>query len=491
MAKNYKAMKEAFVSNHTGSSVSEINYVTLIAPCTVLLWSVLQSRLRLFTPYNPSAMLIDFLLNCAAILFATTIYSSAPILLNLLLLLPALSVYFTSTSTPKQTKPRPTPQPSASSQSPQNLFPIKPFITNYRGTMIVVTCVAILAVDFRIFPRRYAKVENWGTSLMDMGVGSFVFSAGVVSARSVWKDQLKKKLTPLSTRLAVSVKHSLPLLVLGLIRLYSVKGLDYAEHVTEYGVHWNFFFTLGFLPPFVAVFQSAFSIIPSYAVLSCLLGIAYEAALNFTNLKAFIITAPRTDLLSQNREGVFSFFGYLAIFLAGQAAGMYVLPRQQPIAKDATKREILQKSILARLAMWTLIWSLLFFFSTSYYGLGLAVSRRLANLPYFLWVTAFNCGQITLFCAIETLCFPDIYKAGDVETEKRTCREATSKILHAFNRNGLAIFLLANLLTGLVNLTLPTLHMGQMQSMAVLVTYIFVLCGVALLLDRQNISIKL
>jgi len=289
----------------------------------------------------------------------------------------------------------------------------------------------------------------------------------------------------------MSTKHSLPLLVLGLVRLYSVKGLDYAEHVTEYGVHWNFFFTLGFLPPFVAIFQSAFNIIPSYAILSCLLGIAYEAVLNFTDLKAFIITAPRTDLLSQNREGIFSFFGYLAIFLAGQAAGMYVLPRQQPIAKDATRREALQKSILARLAIWTLIWSSLFLFSTSYYGLSLAVSRRLANLPYFLWVTAFNCGQITLFCAIETFCFPDIYRAADIEMEKRKCKEATSRVLYAFNRNGLAIFLLANLLTGLVNLTLPTLHMGRMESMAVLVAYISVVCGVALLLDRQNISIKL
>ena len=356
---------------------------------------------------------------------------------------------------------------------------------------MVVTCVAILAVDFRIFPRRYAKVENWGTSLMDMGVGSFVFSAGVVSARSIWKDQLSKKSTPLLRRLAASVKHSLPLLVLGVIRLYSVKGLDYAEHVTEYGVHWNFFFTLGFLPPFVAIFQSAFRIIPSYAILSCLLGIVYEAALDFTDLKAFIITAPRAGLLSQNREGVFSFFGYLAIFLAGQAAGMYVLPRQQPIAKDATRREILQKSILARLVMWTFIWSSLFFFSTSYYGLGLAVSRRLANLPYFLWVTAFNCGQITLFCAIESFCFLDIYKTGDIETERRKCKEATSRVLHAFNRNGLAIFLLANLLTGLANLTLPTLHMRQMQSIGVLIAYISVVCAVALLLDRQNISIKL
>jgi phosphatidylinositol glycan class W len=361
--------------------------------------------------------------------------------------------------------------------------------------MIVVTCVAILAVDFRVFPRRFAKVENWGTSLMDMGVGSFVFSAGVVAAKPVLKDARAGKSTGLAQRLYVSIRHALPLLVLGLIRLWSVKGLDYAEHVTEYGVHWNFFFTLAFLPPFVAIFQSFFALIPSYAILAILLGATYQAALEFTSLKAFILVAPRTDLFSKNREGIFSFFGYLAIFLAGQATGLYILPRDnstQPKTSTSSKQAYQRHVLGMRLFTWSLIWTALAALAVSYkFGLNLAISRRLANLPYFLWVCAFNTTQILLFCLIETVIFPSVYGASDPAVEKRESEKATPRVLKAYNRNGLAIFLLANLLTGLVNMTVDTLGARTTMSMGILVAYMGVITAVAVFLDAKNISIKI
>jgi phosphatidylinositol glycan class W len=448
--------------------------------------------MRLFTPYTLPAFLTDFLLNCGVTLFATTIYSSSPWVLNLLLLLPTVILFVLEKPvSPKREAQRPHKKDDNAKDSKLDPLPVKPFITNYRGAMMVITCVAILAVDFRVFPRRFAKVENWGTSLMDMGVGSFVFTAGVVSVRSSLKEGTGRR-PPLSQRLLTSFRHSVPLLVLGTVRLISVKGLDYAEHVTEYGVHWNFFFTLGFLPPFVALFQAAFDLVPSYAILSCTLAAIYEIALDWTSLGSYILISPRTNLLSKNREGIFSFIGYLAIFLAGQSLGSIALPRQRSIPKNTPLSVLLRRTILGQLAIASVIWTALFYFSTSYYGLRLSVSRRIANLPYFLWVSSFNSYQITICCAIETLLFPQLYKAQTNPEEKQRNRDATSSVLYAFNRNGLAVFLVANLLTGLVNMTMPTLHMNVLQSMGVLIAYTAAVAGVAVGLDRWvDKSIKL
>lgn len=457
------------------------------------------------------------MLNVGAILLAITLYANSTSLLIILLLAPALLVYALpavagSGSGRRRKRPQLPPAVPLSKDKVNDMatdkkgvaasldvLSTKPFLTFFRGSILIITCLAILAVDFHIFPRRFAKVETWGTSLMDLGVGAFVFSAGVVAARPVLKERalpaqsrtLMTQRRLLYGRLVDSVRHSLPLLILGVVRLLSVKGLDYAEHVSEYGVHWNFFFTLAFLPPFVAIFQSALNIIPSYAALAVIVGVIYQVVLESTELKAYILTAPRTDLFSKNREGIFSFIGYLAIFLAGQDTGMYVLPRSLN-PRSGTSGKGQRTTLLMTMAVWSCTWSVLYFLVTDFrYGAGVSVSRRLANLPYVLGVASLATWQLFAYCLIETLCFPAFYNATDAQAEKEAYETATSRVARAYNRNGLALFLVANLMTGLVNMTVPTLDVSPLSSMGILVAYSTVLTAIAVGLDGYGITIKI
>ncbi|EPQ50551.1 hypothetical protein GLOTRDRAFT_133917 [Gloeophyllum trabeum ATCC 11539] len=86
---------------------------------------------------------------------------------------------------------------------------------------------------------------------MDLGVGSF--SQSVFSAAPLLKDPEHLSRRTLPKVFAVARKIP-PGLGQGLVRGILVKGADYPEHVTEYGVHWNFFITLA-LPPVLQVLQ--------------------------------------------------------------------------------------------------------------------------------------------------------------------------------------------------------------------------------------------
>lgn len=112
-------------------------------------------------------------------------------------------------------------------------------------------------------------------------------------------------------------------------------------------------------------------------------------------------------------------------------------------------------------------------------------------MPYVLWVVAFNAAQLFLFCLIETVLFPAVHRRSGKEGEAERVSFATSPIMAAFNKNGLAIFLVANLLTGVVNLSVHTLDASTTQAMAILVGYAAVITGVALGLDKANIKLTL
>ncbi|KAF9987665.1 Glucosaminyl phosphatidylinositol (GlcN-PI) nositol acylation protein [Modicella reniformis] len=348
--------------------------------------------------------------------------------------------------------------------------PRKIFLSVYRAGMMILTCIAILAVDFPIFPRRFGKVEVYGTSLMDLGVGSFVFSSGVVSARGY----LKREIMPFGQQMMIAIRTSIPLLILGLSRYISTKGVDYQEHITEYGMHWNFFFTLGFLPIFVTFFRSLADQI-RFSILGTIVAVVYQGFLTYGGLEDYIQNAPRVDIISMNKEGVFSLAGkfvssYLAIFLVGVDVGLYVLPNDPYFFMSRKSNKKKAKKGKLAMVLLSLTFLLTMGFTISYGILHIPVSRQMANLSYFFWVITFNTGYILCFLLAEIAITTNEPSALAIARAQAKANLSTAAS-EAINRNGLAIFLVANLLTGLVNLSIQTLYSSDSHALAILIAY--------------------
>ena len=68
-------------------------------------------------------------------------------------------------------------------------FTTYPFVTATRTYTNLFTAIAILAVDFSIYPRRFAKTETYGTGLMDIGVGFFMLVHGITAPEARSKSE--------------------------------------------------------------------------------------------------------------------------------------------------------------------------------------------------------------------------------------------------------------------------------------------------------------
>ena len=348
-----------FVSNHNGSYPSDILLATIPAPLSVGLTSVvipllLPARYVKLT-YSSKLwihLLIETITVICPMLLSFTLLSSCSQLNVLVLLLVVFSLMIFSPELWRVHLPN-------LSQLFALPLPEKkpPFMTNYRAGMNLATAICILAVDFQVFPRRFAKTETYGFGLMDVGVGSFVIANGLVGSSQV--PQIK-----------VLIKTA-PILLLGFGRLVAVKLSNYHEHVTEYGVHWNFFFTLAFV-------KTISTVIPAQIrplTLSCSLLVVYELLLKL-GLESWILSdSPRSNLISANREGIFSLFGYLAIYYAALELGNYLKKPKNSFGD-----------------WFRLFCDLCFFCILSGIGLQLSQSifgppsRRLANTSFFFWM---------------------------------------------------------------------------------------------------------
>ena len=79
-----------------------------------------------------------------------------------------------------------------------------------------------------LLPRRFAKTESFGVSLMDMGVGSFIVTNAFLSNPPRDFNEQQHTLVKHVTK---SLRNVFPLVLLGLVRVAAVKGANYQVHL--------------------------------------------------------------------------------------------------------------------------------------------------------------------------------------------------------------------------------------------------------------------
>ena len=121
-----------------------------------------------------------------------------------------------------------------------------PAISSLRTGLLILTGICILAVDFPVFPRSNAKTELYGTGLMDVGVGAFLFVNALVLPMNRIKERYTGllsldtkvtggKLPSLGDVISVvcrstiisTIKHILPTIFLGVLRWVGNSAANY------------------------------------------------------------------------------------------------------------------------------------------------------------------------------------------------------------------------------------------------------------------------
>ncbi|CAL1409902.1 unnamed protein product [Linum trigynum] len=372
-----------------------------------------------------SRLAVDFVFLIVPMLLIFTVLEEQTytwtVILGVLLLLFGISKRFVGSSTD-----------SKSSES------FRANITSYRVIVMEVACLCILAVDFEIFPRRHAKSRMYGISLMDLGVGSFALTNAVVSKQA-------RGISSLSLKDASGA--IIPPLAVGFGRLILTKSVHYGVPAGEYGVHWNFFFTLAAL----AMLASFIRIPTNYSAISGLLIlIGYQCWLSKGSNSYLLSNTRGDDIISQNKEGLFSLFGFWGMYLIGIQLGNYLFfGRQLPSSNNESNKWIKIKISCLSVIFWLITIALDKYVES--------ISRRMCNLAYVTLILAENLQLLAILMVSDSL----------RESSK------TSTLEEAVNRNLLATFLVANVLTGLVNMLMDTKSASPMVALSILLAYAF------------------
>lgn len=430
---------EAFVTGHNGTTPQDVVLAVSSAfPGTVLVAAVVQGRIG--WPW----FLLECLLLVTPVALGFTVMADYTLYMFLAIsALAALAMYVAKTHGTAVGSSSKTSHKLRVESAKKRVG----CVTCYRALLNLATTIAILAVDFHCFPRRFAKTEEQGYSVMDMG------AAGFVVANALVEGQRKVSYRAILRDVVV-------LMGLGMVRLTMVWAADYQHHVTEYGVHGNFFFTLAAIKLLCSWWAWRVGTLGGMTLLGVLC-LAQHLLLTVGGLGAWTLgPTPRDSFISANREWFVSMPSYVALYFTGAALGARVC--------DRTKRATVPHFLWCVVVVSVASLALLHFYVDP-------ASRRLGNAAFM----AFSVVYATVTLAIFSLL--------DVWVPKWLPGVPSPPgILQAINQRPLLCFVLSNLTTGLINKSMNTLLVPPPWDLCMVLGYTYGVVAVLYFLFKTD-----
>lgn len=452
---NYTDIKNSRFKNNTGSSFFETILLTQIPTIFNYIAILLVYSFRITINYSYQIFIIEFLSTIFMCVISLTVFSNYIVYVYLLCcfcIIPILLITYYTRDVKRNLNHL------LNEFITENKLPC---ITYFRGIVNIYSVICILASDFTCFPERFLKTESYGFGLMDTGVGLFIVTYSFSSSH-------------LRSRSSTSViRKVLPLLLVGVGRLVSTSIVNYHHQVSEYGTQWNFFITLSLLICInEIIFKFVYSIRTVFIMTIALL-FAHECIL-VAGLQDWITSdAPRTAFISSNREGIFSLLGYEVIYLFG-----VVIKSTLPKIGDVYRKYIENLCLYSR----NLITSILMTVLTEKW---FRVSRRTANIGYIFWILS-----ITYVGIIAAILLELSVKCAFYHSKNAASIEVIPRIVKSVNFNGFIFFLAGNVLTGLINLSIPTLKLSTFYSVIIISLYMLCCCSLSMFLYNKQIRLR-
>jgi len=447
---DWRSEHEQHVTGHAGCHWSEVVLLFyLFVPCCVLLLH-LKARLPLCLAHLPLTLALELSsLVLPYTLGMTLLAHRLPLLAGVLTAAAGMAHQANKPSKPDKSenekfsdlqKSNDKSKPSDSSKSrhlqkSRDIPRSRQVMSVVRAVLSITTAVAILAVDFHAFPRSFAKTENFGVSVMDVGASAFlcVNAMSDVHRSGGWFSLVK------------SVGF---LLLISSARLVSLHTSGYPQHVSEYGVHFNFFSVLAVVKLFMAVpcRQLGWRVLSLACV--CMLVAQHFVTARFQPW--VLADTSRATFLDANKETAVAMLGHFAVY--GLAAVLAKILRKSSPSKRGTL-QLLCVSLLAA-AVCACVCTLV----------APPPSRRLMNPSSVLWVMLLLLLIITLSeCVVQY---------------HQYMGQELPLLVQVINRNMFMFFLGSNLLTGAVNLLINTLAVGDATCVLILTLYMTLVCSV-------------